>query len=75
MIVTLALHTYEDTKDEYAEYDLTDDGERVMRDSVKKTEEGEEEGIDNRTEDEMAADDDDVGNVRQMLRDIQVKSK
>ena len=34
-----------------------------------------EEAIDDRSEEEKAADDEDVGNVRQMLRDIQVKSK
>ena len=70
LIVTLALHTYEDDKESHPEYDLTDDGERVMRNQDQfKTGEGEE-TIDTRSEEDKAADDDDVGNVRQMLRDI-----
>ena len=75
IIVTLALHTYEEDKEEHAEYDLTDDGDRVMRNADKSANDDGEETIDNRSEDEKGANDDDVGNVRQMLRDIQVKSK
>ena len=69
MIVTLALHTYEE-KEEHDEYDLTDDGERIMRGENKNTGNGEEAIVDNRSPEDMVADDEDVGNVRQMLRDI-----
>ena len=69
LIVTLALHTYEE-KEEHDEYDLTDDGERIMRGENKNTGSGEEAIVDNRSPEDMVADDEDVGNVRQMLRDI-----
>jgi hypothetical protein len=51
------------------EYDLTDDGERVMRNAPQKNDFT---GEDGRTisEEERAASDDDIGNVRSMLRDI-----
>ena len=76
LIVTLALHTYEEDKEQHDEYDLTDDGERIMRGQKDNAFTGDgEEQIETRSAEDMVADDEDVGNVRQMLRDIQVKSK
>lgn len=64
LIVTLALHTYEESKEEHDEYDLTDDGERIMRGSNDAKAESGEESIDTRSPDEMTASDEDVGTVR-----------
>ena len=66
------LHTYEELEKQ-PEYDLTDDGELIERNQNKG--DSWEEALDVRSEEEKAADDEDVGEVRQMLRDIQVKTR
>ena len=74
LIVTLALHTFEE-QEQQIEYDLTEDGQRIMRNEPEEQAFfGGEQGR-TMTEEEMAASDDDIGNVRSMLRDIQVKAK
>ena len=74
LIVTLALHTFEE-QEQSIEYDLTDDGERIMRNEPEDQAFFGGEQARTMSEEEQAASDDDIGNVRSMLRDIQVKAK
>ena len=74
VVVTLVLHTYEELEKQ-TEYDLTDAGELVSRnqDDAAKGDTWDE--WNKRSEEDMAADDEDIGEVKEMLRAISVEMR
>ena len=75
----MALHTYEE-QEEQIKYDITDAGERIVVEQPGSASKSQASGeIDHAEvlggEENLAATEDEVGNVRSQLREIQVKVK
>ena len=73
LTVTLALHTYEE-KEEEVKYDIDDQGRRYEVNPYKDANTNTAEGVLG-GEENLAATESEVGNVRSMLREIQVHAK